>query len=227
MTAATDREETRDRLLIATLPHVTFDGWTAGALNAGAADAGMDEATVKRFFPGGAAEMVEHFSAWADARMADAMTRFETAGNETGGTGTGGTGTRARIALVVRLRFEALAPHREAVRRTIAWLALPVNGPLALRCLSRTVDAMWLAAGDQSVDFSFYTKRALLAGVLGATALYWLDDDSDGGADSWAFLERRLDDVLRIPALGARARRLVRALPDPFGILRAIRGGGR
>lgn len=222
MTAAADRNETRDRLLIATLPHVTFDGWTTGALSAGAADAGMDEATVKRFFPGGAAEMVEHFSTWADARMADAMIR-----NETGEHGTGELKMRERIALVVRLRFEALAPHREAVRRTIAWLALPVNGPLAVRCLSRTVDAMWFAAGDEAVDFSFYTKRTLLAGVLGATALYWLDDDSDGSADSWAFLERRLDDILRIPALGARARRLVQALPDPFGILRAIRSGGR
>lgn len=210
-----ERNEIRDRLLIATLPHVVFEGWTARALSAGAADAGMDDAAVLRFFPGGAAEMVAHFSAWADRRMIDAMEAHD----------IGGLRTRERVALAVRLRFEALAPWREAVRRTLSWLALPFNAPLGVKCAWRTVDAIWHAVGDTSADFSFYTRRALLAGVLGASVLYWLDDESDDHGESWAFVERCIADALKLPALGARARRLMSNLPDPFRLLRAARSG--
>lgn len=212
MTDMTDRDRMRDTLLCATLPHVVFEGWTDAALDAGAADAGMDALEVKRFFPGGVAGMVEHFSDWADRRMA----------GEVAGHDLEGLGARQRVQLAVRLRFEALAPHREAVRRTLSWLVFPVNAPLAAKCLYCTVDAIWRAVGDRSSDFSFYTKRALLAAVLGATALYWLEDDSIGYGESWGFLERRLGDVLKIPALGARARGLVSALPNPFRILRGF-----
>ncbi len=212
-----DRNAARDKLLLATLPHVAFDGWGRAALAAGAADAGMTDTDVERFFSGGVSDMGAHFSVWADARMADGLARHD----------VGELRTRERIALAVRLRFEALAPWREAVRRTFSWLALPGNAPLGARCAWRTADAIWYAVGDSSADFSFYTRRALLVGVLGATALYWLEDQSEGTSDSWAFLDRRIADALKLPALGARARRLVRNLPDPFKILRAARASGR
>jgi len=212
-----DREAARDKLLLATLPHVAFDGWRGASLAAGAADAGMAESDVQRYFPGGATDMVAHFSAWADARMTDNL-----AGRDLSDMRTG-----ARVALALRLRLEAVAPWRETVRRTLAWLALPGNAPLGMRCAWRSVDAVWHALGDNSADFSFYSKRALLAGVLSATALYWLEDDSEDYAESWAFLDRRLDEVLKLPALGARVRRRLSKLPDPFRILRTVRAGGR
>ena len=76
---------------------------------------------------------------------------------------------RERIALGVKTRLDILAPHREAVRRMLAFLALPANLPLAARLLYRTIDAIWYAAGDRATDFSFYTKRGLLAGVYAST----------------------------------------------------------
>src|SRR3546814_12063346 len=88
--------------------------------------------------------------------------------------------------------------HKEAVRRALAFLALPGNAGLAVRSLYRTVDAIWWACGDRSTDFNFYTKRGLLAAVYSSTLLYWLDDGSDGHADSWAFLDRRIADVMRL-----------------------------
>jgi ubiquinone biosynthesis protein COQ9 len=82
-------------------------------------------------------------------------------------------------------------------------LALPFNGPLALRLLYRTVDAIWYAAGDTSTDFNFYSKRALLGGVFSSTMLYWLNDRSPDDEATWAFLERRLADVMRFEKLKA------------------------
>lgn len=208
-----DRTARRERLLLAALPHVAFDGWTKAALEAGARDAGLPETDVVRFFPGGARDALAEFSRRADARMADELARHDLAALR----------VRERIALAVRLRLQALAPHREAVRRGLSYLALPPNAPLGARLLYGTVDAMWRAIGDRSADFSFYTKRALLAGVVSSTTLCWLGDDSEGFADTDAFLERRIDDVLRIPALKARCERFAARLPDPFRLLRAVR----
>ena len=79
-----------------------------------------------------------------------------------------------RIAAAVRARIEILNLHKEAARRAASFLALPHNAPLGAKLMMRTVDAMWRAAGDRSSDFSWYTKRAILAGVYGATFAYWL-----------------------------------------------------
>jgi ubiquinone biosynthesis protein COQ9 len=212
-----ERQAQRDALLVAALPHVPFDGWGRAALEAGARDLGLERADASRFFPGQAADMVAHFSDWADRRMAAVLADTDLSEMR----------VRDRIALAVRTRTEALAPHREAMRRALGWLALPVNASLGARLLYRSVDAIWRAAGDRSVDFSFYTKRALLAGVLSATMLFWLDDGSEDSVESWAFLDRRIADVMRIPRLTSRLRDAAGRLPDPRRIMRRARNGAR
>ncbi|MDP6785738.1 MAG: COQ9 family protein [Rhodospirillales bacterium] len=177
------QRQTRDEILLAALPHVVFDGWTARALAAGGADAGLTPDAALRAFPGGMVELAEHFSEYADRRMTAELERRAEIGPSVG----------HGIALAVRLRLDGLAPHREAVRRSIAFLALPHNANAAARCAWRTVDTIWHAIGDRSVDFSYYTKRAALGCVYAATVLYWLGDDSEDHADTWSFLERRIE----------------------------------
>ncbi|MFN4090912.1 MAG: COQ9 family protein [Alphaproteobacteria bacterium] len=198
-------EALRDRLLDATLPHVPFDGWTMTALAAGARDAGLDPADVPRAFPRGPVEAVACHSRRADRLMVEALGRRDLAAMK----------IRERIAAAVRIRLEQNAGDREAVRRGLSLLSLPQNGPLAGRLLYRTVDAIWYACGDTATDFNFYTKRGLLAGVYGATLLYWLDDHSDGFADTWSFLDRRIAGIMRIPQIQAGLGRLFGRLPDP------------
>jgi len=139
----------RDRLLQAILPHVAFDGWSERALRAGAADAGIDPATAQNAFPGGTAEVVEFFSREIDRQMLARLGTRDLAAMK----------VRDRITLAVRMRLELLAPHREAVRRGVAFLALPRHTALGLKCLYRTVDAIWYAAGDTATDYNFYSKR--------------------------------------------------------------------
>jgi ubiquinone biosynthesis protein COQ9 len=96
--------------------------------------------------------------------------------------------------------------HREAVRRAVAAHGLPGNLAGTGRALWHTVDLMWRTAGlggDPSEGFSYYSRRATLAGVLGSTLLYWLDDQSAECADSWAFLDRRIEGVMQIGRLGS------------------------
>jgi ubiquinone biosynthesis protein COQ9 len=206
----THREALRERLLEAMLPHVPFDGWTHAALRAGAEDAGIAPATAAGLFPGGAGEMVELFNKIADRRMLEALEARDLAEMK----------VRERIATAIRLRLEQNAAHREAIRLGLSILAMPQNAALAARCLYRTVNAIWYAAGDTSTDYNFYTKRGLLAGVYGSTVLYWLNDRSDGFSDSWDFLDRRIADVMRVPQAIGRIGRIAEHLPNPLRLLR-------
>jgi ubiquinone biosynthesis protein COQ9 len=202
--------EERDRLIDATLSHVPFDGWSDKALSAGAADLGIEPEAARRAFPGGALDLIGYHSIRADRRMSEAAA----------GLDLGSLGVRQRVAAILRARFEANATAREAIRAAMAVLALPPNLPIALALLYRTVDTAWWASGDTTTTFSFYTKRLLLGGVYMATLNFWLSDRSEGCAETWAFLDRRLADVMRIQ----RARgRFEGALPDIPELLRAFR----
>jgi ubiquinone biosynthesis protein COQ9 len=207
----------RERLLEATLAHVTFDGWSEVALEAGAHDLGVDPAAAHRVFARGAIDLVVAFSGWADRKMEADLAARE----------LGALKVRERIAAAVRARLEVCAEHREAVRLAIGLLALPIHAPDATRCLYRTVDAMWHAVGDRSTDFNFYTKRALLAGVQLSTTLYWLQDNSENAEASWEFLGRRIDDVLKIQTVRGRLEKLGARPPSLLRLLRQFAEKGR
>ena len=209
---AADRAAERERLMLATLPHVAFDGWTRTALGHGATDSGIEGTDVERLFPGGPAELVRAFADWADRRMIEQMMASDIEA----------LSVRDRIRLGVRARIEAVAPYREAVRRGLAHFTFPANAPSGLKTLYRTVDEIWYAAGDRSVDFGFYTKRGLLAGVFSSTLLHWLDDGSEDFEATWAFLDRRIEDVMRIQRVRGRLERVAGGLPDPFRLFSAF-----
>jgi ubiquinone biosynthesis protein COQ9 len=181
-------EAERRDLLEAALPHIPFDGWSARTLRLACRDLGLDRALAQRAFPRGARDLLAFFVAEADRRMVAELSALD----------LGAMRVRQRIAAAVRLRLELHAGHREAVRRALALGALPTYSGDAVGALYRTVDLIWRAAGDEATDFNFYSKRALLAGVYGSTILYWLDDQSEDFADTWAFLDRRIGDVMRV-----------------------------
>lgn len=201
-----DSGSIRDEILLAALPHVAFDGWSMRTLRQAAQDAGHSMTTAERTFPGGPVALVDHFNVYADRKMVEAVMRPEHAAMR----------LRDKIALAVRMRLEPWDHDREAVRRAIALLALPGHGAQAIRITYRTVDVIWCAVGDTATDLSFYTKRALLAAIYSATVLYWLDDRSDTGDETWRFLERRLDDAFQLPKLIKRFSNPLHLLPGPF-----------
>ena len=180
-----------NRIVVAALPHVAVVGWTWEALAAAAGDLGLGRDAARRAFPAGPLDAVRRLSDHLDRAMeAELKAR-----------GIDRMRVRDRIAAAVRARLEIARPHREAVRRTVSFLGLPGRSGLGALLLWRTASAMWYAAGDASVDFSYYTRRALLAGVYGSTLLYWLADDSEDGVDTWTFLDRRIANVMAIPKL--------------------------
>lgn len=203
----------RDRLIVAMLPDVPFDGWSQHVLRLAAERIGMPAAEARALFPGDAVDMVAAFSRWADRQMLD---RLEAAPPEP-------LSLSRRIARALRIRFEVLLPYREAVRRGMTVLTMPQNAPVGLRLLYETVDGIWYAAGDNSTDFSFYTKRASLAGIYAASMLFWLDDRSPGCIETDAFVERRLVDLHRLTELRERFEAAAERLPNPLRFFRPAR----
>ena len=150
--------------------------------------------------------MIEAFCDLADRRMIEGAAALDMAGLRTPG--------RVRAVLALRLRQNR---HKEAIRRAVSVLFLPRHAGLAAACTGRTVDAIWHAAGDRSADFSWYTKRAILASVYSATLLYWLHDAGEDEAATLAFLDRRLAGVGRLGKLRSRVESVLdRLTPAPL-----------
>jgi ubiquinone biosynthesis protein COQ9 len=130
---------------------------------------------------------------------------------------------RERIRDLILYRLEVTNPHKEALRRALAILALPQNVVGATRLAWRGVDRIWRIAGDTATDFNHYSKRAILMGVYGSTTLVFLDDDSEGGAATRAFLDRRIDDVMRFEKLKVEWRRSSARMPSLSRFLGRLR----
>ncbi len=192
-----DKDKAAADIIAHALPLVPFDGWTQAALRKAALEAGYRKTDVIRVFPGGAIDAVDRFLADADDAMAAQMKGYHLETMK----------IRERITTAVRLRIELHAPHREALRRALALQAVPFHAWHGVQSVYRTVDAIWHSIGDASTDFNFYTKRLTLAAVYAATLRFWLDDMSAGSQQSWAFLDRRIEDVMKIEKAKAQLRK--------------------
>jgi ubiquinone biosynthesis protein COQ9 len=183
----TERSRERDAAIAQVLELVPRLGWSIAALRQAVPDLDM-------LFPGGAIDLIEAYFDLADRQMEDdaACADF------------GGLGLTKRVRATIALRLARQRPHREAISRGLGKLALPCNAPAAARITARTVDTIWHAAGDESSDFNWYTKRAILASVYGSTLLYWLRDFGADDSATLAFLDRRLQGVGRLGKLRGR-----------------------
>jgi len=216
MTETRSTHEIRQALLDAALPHVAFDGWSAAAFEAALVEAEIAPAVARAICPRGAVDLALAFHARGDAAMVARLT----------GSDLGEMRFRDRIAAGVRFRLEAAEAHKDEVRRAVALFSLPHLAPDGAKMVWGTADKIWTALGDVSEDLNWYSKRATLAGVYSATVLFWLGDDSADHAATWAFLDRRIDDVMRIEKAKKAVKDnpvLSKLLPGPNGILGRIR----
>ena len=205
----------REALLDAALKTVAFDGWSEACFRSAARDAGMSLESARACCPRGALDLAVDFHRRGDDAMAE---RLETEDIDA-------MRYRDRVATAVRRRLEAVE-DKEAARRSCALFALPQNAPEGARLIWGTADRIWASLGDDSADFNWYSKRATLSCVYAAAALYWLGDESPDRRDTWAFLDRRVEDVMRIGKVRAEIEKvplLKRALVGPERLLSRIR----
>ncbi len=210
----TDTPSAADRLLDAALAHVAFDGWSEATLAAAALETGIDPALARALYPRAGLDLALAYHRRGDAQMVAALAA----------TDLGALRFREKVALAVRLRLQGA--DREAVRRGATLMALPQNTPDAARAVWATADAIWNALGDTSEDGNWYSKRAILAAVHSATVLFWLGDTSEGQAETWAFLDRRIENVMQFEATKARIKAspvLNPVLGLPFRLIESLK----
>ena len=204
---------TKQRLLQAVLPHVPFDGWSDAALNAAAAESATAAALARALFPRGGVDLALAYHQHGDDSMRQALAATDLTALR----------FRDRVTLAVKLRLQSA--DRELVRRGAALFVLPSHAVEGTKAIWGTADAIWTALGDTSTDLNWYTKRASLSAVYGATTLFWMGDDSPDHSATWEFLDRRIEGILQFEKTKAsfRANPLGKALlAGPLKILERV-----
>ena len=184
-----------DQLLDAALPHVAFDGWSPATFDAAVKDAEVNPVHAKTLCPRGAVDLAIAFHKRGDAAMVEALKAADMTDMR----------FRDKVAHAVRLRIRAV-DDKEAVRRGTALFALPHLAPDGAKLVWGTADAIWTALGDASRDVNWYTKRLTLSGVYSSVVLFWLGDDSLDMQATDAFIDRRIDDVMRFEKFKAQVK---------------------
>jgi ubiquinone biosynthesis protein COQ9 len=192
-------DEMKARILDAALAHVPFDGWSARTLHAAATDAGVPDGLARSMYPRGGVDLALAYHARSDAEMSARLAAMDLSSLR----------FRDRISAAIKARLELA--DRELVRRGTTLFSLPLHAADGARAIWGTADRIWTDLGDTSQDLNWYTKRATLSAVYGATVLYWLGDESTERQATWDFLDRRIEQVMQFEKLKASFRE------NPFG----------
>ncbi|HIP23140.1 MAG TPA: COQ9 family protein [Rhodobacteraceae bacterium] len=184
-------DEAKRAVIDAALPHVMFDGWSDATLAAAIADSGVEAGLAKLAFPRGPLDLALGYHYQGDADMRAAMAALDLASLR----------YSERVAKAISLRLELA--DKEAVRRGMAFFALPHNAGDGTRALWHTADAIWESLGDTSRDYNWYTKRMTLSAVYSACVLFWLGDEA---GETEAFIDRRIANVMSFEKTKAKFR---------------------
>lgn len=163
--------------------------WTIEALAAGATDMGYPS-VAHGMFPRGAIELVDYFMDKCNDELREkliANTELLQAMSVT-----------ERLKFGVRARLELIVPVLQTWSQAMGLGALPQNAPTTFNKLAKLSDEIWYFAGDKSTDVSWYTKRALLTGIYASTELFMLSDSSPNFEETWAFLDRRIEESIAL-----------------------------
>ena len=193
-------DPTLDEIRVALAPvvgrHAGFDGWSDAAVHAAADEIGVDQDVARLALKGKAIAMIDAWIEGVDLELARQLPAEKLAAMK----------IRDRITALLATRLEIMAPDRESLRRALAIMAMPQNLARSARMGWRSADRMWRLAGDTSSDFNHYTKRMTLSAVYASTLSIFVNDDSENFADTRAFLDRRIDNVMQIEKVKFQAK---------------------
>lgn len=206
----------RDAILKAALKIAPFEGWTNLTLKRAAREAGFPEGADELYFENGVSGLLEHWSDALNAQTAQEIEKLDLDALK----------IRERVTQGVLLRLQAIGPHEEAARRASSRLILPDLAAKGVRQIWSAADTIWRAIGDTSTDANYYSKRAILSSVIGATLPIWLSDTSDDKETARAFLDKRIENVMEFEKLKWRVKSFTKDFPEPAEILGQLRYGG-
>ena len=189
--AAGETRRTRDPVdTLLTL--VASDGWRAVTLGRVAAASGLSLADLYDRY-GSKTDLLIAYARRIDAAMLAALGPADPVGTPAADA------VKDRLFEAVMARFDALAPHKPAIRALMR--ELPAD-PAALagflhHGLRRGLDWTLAAAGLDGGGIAGLLRRKLIGGIYLDTLRVWLKDDSPDLAATMAHLDKRLGQGLR------------------------------
>lgn len=180
-------KETREKVLKAALPNVAFDGWSETTLAKAVEDSKVDQGLAKLAFPRGVLDLVLAFHYDGDEKLAAKLAQSNMSKLK----------YSQKVAFAIRTRMEMMADSREAVRRAVSFLSLPIYASEGSAAIWNTSDTIWNALGDTSRDVNWYTKRLTLSAVYSSAILYWLGDETPDSSATADYIDRRIENVLQ------------------------------
>ena len=196
----------RESILCKALTLVPVSGWTAESLLHACDELGLSRAAAG-MFPRGAVELVEFFQQDCNRKLSERLSLL----------GFKDVPLRERLKQAIQMRLEMIVPYKETWAKAIALQALPPNAPHCLWHGATLMDEIWHHAGDKSSDVSWYFKRAGLGAIYAATEIFLLQDTSEHHAETWEFLDRRLEDASYGTQLLSHAANLLATVFPPLG----------
>ncbi len=208
-------KEVRVDILQAMLPIVVFDGWNQKSLRASIKSINLPEGSEELYFPEGALEVIRF---WHDQMNEFVRSNLESLNKSE-------MKIREQVTAGVLSALESIGSNEEAMRRAIIRLSLPdaaVQGPTYLWSLA---DSIWRAIGDRSTDYNYYTKRTILAGVLGSTITVWISDSDQNKVKTKLFLDARISNVMSFEKSKFKIVEKINNIPNFAEILGRLRYG--
>ncbi|MGF1462765.1 MAG: COQ9 family protein [Maricaulaceae bacterium] len=204
--------------LEAALPEAAFAGWTDAALARAARTANLSKGQQRLAAPRGALDLIDAWAAAADEAVSARLSEPDVEALK----------IREKVRLGVVTRLNALEPHHDAARRALARLAMPDGVGDGARILWRAADVIWRGLGDRSTDANFYSKRAILSGVIATTSAVWAQEHDPERPRAWAMLDARINNVMQFEKWKrARASAPNAGRTGLDGLARLRYGGGR
>jgi len=176
----------KEKILRKALENAVFDGWNNTMLEASAAMAGIEKKAAYIYFPAGISSLVDFFAGESLIELEKAALHLPHDKK-----------LPEKISWLIMEYFKAAAKNQAAIKKLMSYYALPQNMLQGLSNLHRLVDKIWRLSGDESTDFSYYTKRFSLSAIYSETLLFWLGDNSENFQETEAFLKRRMGELMK------------------------------
>lgn len=177
----------REEFLGVVLTEVPFKGWCDEVMSIAEGKLSWDPGYSNILFEDGLDSLIIYYEDCQNKKMLDALSQVEL------------TRVRDKIKEAVKTRLEIA--DIAVLKALVKFYTKPQNLLFAAKNKWRVVDEIWYFAGDQSTDYNYYTKRGLLFAIYGAVLAYYINDQSEGHENSWDFLDKKIETVLKIGKL--------------------------
>ncbi|XVN40874.1 MAG: COQ9 family protein [Rickettsia endosymbiont of Argas persicus] len=159
-----------------------FSEWNNKLLEEAEEKCGFAKGYSLIIFPNGISEIIEFFEKYLDDSTLENLNKQEVPNK-----------IREKISLALKARIKAVPPIIHS--KNAAYFALnPFQGT---EVAFRSCDAIWKYAGDQSIDYNYYTKRGLLLSVYVSSVLFYIQDQSENYTDTDKFIDDSVENIIK------------------------------